>query len=545
MTHAASRGSIDTADVPVIVGAGLAGLTVALNLAPRPCIVVSAGPLDGECASGWAQGGIAAALSADDSAERHAADTLRAGGGLCDPAVVRRISAAAPAAVSWLEALGARFDRDLFGGYALGLEGAHDRHRIVHAGGDGSGAEILRAVSAAVRATPTITVLEGVRAARLLTRDGRVSGLSVDDGEHTQQITASQVVLATGGVGGLWAHTTNPLGAQGQGLALAARAGAVLRDLEMVQFHPTALAVGRDPMPLVSEAVRGEGALLVDEHGDPLVDDPLAARDLVARALWQHVSSGQQPYLDARPSLGGGRFADHFPAIAAACAEAGVDPTLDLVPVRPAAHYHCGGVLVDEHGRSTVPGLWACGEVASTGLHGANRLASNSLLEAVVCGREVAASLRLASSAAAAAAASAWTAGVPAGLRPVDGVPPVTPEGFLREVRRNLDSDVGILRDRARVSDLAQRWQRDAADLGPDGMDDARLVALLVVTAASARPQSLGGHQWSCELADHTELDGAAPRHTLVRLDRHGRVGATQAPARAERGQDSRMRASA
>lgn len=545
MTHAASRGSIDTADVPVIVGAGLAGLTVALNLAPRPCIVVSAGPLDGECASGWAQGGIAAALGADDSAERHAADTLRAGGGLCDPAVVRRISAAAPAAVSWLEALGARFDRDLFGGYALGLEGAHDRHRIVHAGGDGSGAEILRAVSAAVRATPTITVLEGVRAARLLTRDGRVSGLIVDDGEHTQQITASQVVLATGGVGGLWAHTTNPLGAQGQGLALAARAGAVLRDLEMVQFHPTALAVGRDPMPLVSEAVRGEGALLVDEHGDPLVDDPLAARDLVARALWQHVSSGQQPYLDARPSLVGGRFADHFPAIAAACAEAGVDPTLDLVPVRPAAHYHCGGVLVDEHGRSTVPGLWACGEVASTGLHGANRLASNSLLEAVVCGREVAASLRLASSAAAAAAASAWTAGVPAGLRPVDGVPPVTPEGFLREVRRNLDSDVGILRDRARVSDLVQRWQRDAADLGPDGLDDARLVALLVVTAASARPQSLGGHQWSCEPADHTGLDGAAPRHTLVRLDRHGRVGATQVPARAERGQDSRMRASA
>lgn len=526
MTNAALRGALTPTDVPVIVGAGLAGLTVALHLAPLPCVVLCAGQLGGECASGWAQGGIAAALGSDDSPELHALDTLQAGAGLCEPDVVRRITAAAPAAVDGLAALGARFDRHN-GDYIFGLEGAHSRHRIVHAGGDGSGDEILRAVVTAVRATASITVLEGVRARRLvMAADGAgVAGVAVQGPQGASTLRASRVVLATGGVGGLWAHTTNPLGAQGQGLALAARAGAVLRDLEMVQFHPTALDVGRDPMPLVSEAVRGEGAQLVDEQGAALVADPLAARDLVARALWQHASSGQQAYVDARSALGG-RFAEHFPAIAAACLQAGIDPATDLMPVRPAAHYHCGGVLVDEHGRSTVPGLWACGEVASTGLHGANRLASNSLLEAVVCGQQVAADLTRPLPLAATGRRSPQTL-------PEMVLPPATTEAQLRSVRQHLDTTVGIVRHRTRVRGLVDDGQEQVLDHGPDATDDARLVALLVGAAALRRGESLGGHRWAGPVSSTTRPD-SQPQHTLTRMNVDGWVGVSDQPVGAQ-----------
>lgn len=529
MTHAASRGTLAIADAPVIVGAGLAGLTVALRLAPRPCVVLCAGQLGGECASGWAQGGIAAALGPDDSPELHALDTLRAGAGLCEPDPVWGITAAAPAVVQWLTGLGARFDRGRDGDYALGLEGAHSRHRIVHAGGDGSGNEILRAVVAAVRATPSITVLEGVRARRLVMgADGvGVVGVAVQGPRGASTLGASRVVLATGGVGGLWAHTTNPLVAQGQGLALASRAGAMLRDLEMVQFHPTALDVGGDPMPLVSEAVRGEGAQLVDGHGAPLVADPLAARDLVARSLWQHASSAQQPYLDARSSLGG-RFADHFPAIAAACLHAGIDPATDLVPVRPAAHYHCGGVVVDEHGRSSVPGLWACGEVASTGLHGANRLASNSLLEAVVCGQRVAADL------------SRQLPPAPTVHRrqetpPEVVVPPPTTEARLHELRHHMDTAVGIVRQRTRVRGLVHDWQQQALHHGRDAPDDASLVALMIGAAALGRTESIGGHHWTVPVpVPDATRPGSEPQHTLTRLDLDGRVSVSRQPVGAQ-----------
>ncbi|EWT07524.1 L-aspartate oxidase, partial [Intrasporangium chromatireducens Q5-1] len=410
LSQLSPAGAAGATGVPVIVGAGLAGLVTALRLAPHPVIVLAAGRLGHGAASGWAQGGIAAALGDDDSAQLHAADTIAAGAGLCEPEVVARITAAAPAAVDYLAELGARFDRTPDGRYRLGLEGAHSRRRIVHAAGDGTGAEVLRAVVGAVRRTPSITVLEGTIATRLLVADGRVAGVAAERAawspapallatpahaapgalaSRSFQLRSERVILATGGSGQLWRHTTNPTGSRGQGLALAARAGAELRDLEMVQFHPTALDVGLDPMPLVSEAVRGAGALLVDATGAPLTDDPLAARDVVARAVWGELSRGGRVFLDARGALGS-RFADAFPTVARACQAAGIDPATDLIPVRPAAHYQCGGVTVDRHGRTTVPGLWAVGEVASTGLHGANRLASNSLLEAVVCGGWVA-----------------------------------------------------------------------------------------------------------------------------------------------------------
>src|SRR5215469_16541643 len=381
---------------PVVVGAGIAGLMTALRLAPEPVILLAKAPLGSGCASAWAQGGIAVAVGEDDAPAHHAADTIAAGDALCDAQAVQRITAAGPASLADLVELGAAFDRAPDGHYKLGLEGGHGRRRIVHTSGDGTGRAMTAALVAAVRRTPSITVLEGVEARRLIVEDGVVVGvLAAADGKPVV-LPTTRVVIATGGLGGLYRETTNPLGAIGQGLALAAWAGAALSDMEFVQFHPTALAVGRDPMPLVSEAVRGEGALLVDAAGRRIMTGyprmELEPRDIVARVVWRETAAGRRVFLDARRALGS-RFAERFPGVAAACRAGGVDPAVDPIPVRAAAHYHMGGVTVDTAGRSALAGLWAVGEAASTGLHGANRLASNSLLEACVAGRTVAESV--------------------------------------------------------------------------------------------------------------------------------------------------------
>ncbi len=385
-----------TQDDVLIVGAGLAGLLTALHLAPRPVTILTAGALGTLSSSAWAQGGVAAAVGPDDSTELHLADTLAAGAGLCDPAAARRIVEAGPSVIETLAHYGTRFDRDGTGALRVGLEAAHSRRRIVHATGDGAGREIVRALVAAVQAKPSITVLEGLSARRLLldpvaSEGGRVCGVLAQRRGESVVLRASRVVLATGGVGGLFRHTTNPSGAYGAGIAMAALAGAALRGMEFVQFHPTALDVGRDPMPLVSEAVRGEGATLIDDSGAPVMAGfargDLEPRDVVSREVWRVLASGGNVRLDATRIPD---FAAHFPAIHAFCRTAGLDPSTQPIPVRPAAHYHMGGVAVDAHGRTSVPGLWACGEVASTGLHGANRLASNSLLEASACARFVA-----------------------------------------------------------------------------------------------------------------------------------------------------------
>jgi len=352
--------SRDLAGVPVIVGGGLAGLMTALKLAPRPVILLAKTPLTEGAASAWAQGGIAAALGDDDHPSLHANDTLAAGDGLTDPAVASRIAAAAPAAVASLERLGVRFDRDSNGQFALGLEAAHARRRIVHAAGDGTGAAIMRALAAVVRATPSITVIEGLEARRLLVDDRGIAGVLAAGPWNACVLQSRTVVLATGGLGGLFQHTTNPLGAVGQGIALAARAGAMLADMEFVQFHPTALDVGLDPMPLVSEAVRGEGAVLIDETGARFMAGQgraeLEPRDVVSRAVAAHIAQGHRVFLDARDSLGSD-FATHFPGITARCLAAGIDPALQPIPVRPAVHYHMGGIAVDEAGRTSVEGL--------------------------------------------------------------------------------------------------------------------------------------------------------------------------------------------
>lgn len=372
----------------VIIGAGIAGLSTALRLAPLPVTVLTGAPLGEGSASAWAQGGIAAALSEDDAPEFHADDTMKAGAGLVDMERAAQLAGAAAAQIAWLEQCGVPFDRLAGGGLALGREAAHGHNRIVHAGGDGTGAAVMRALIAAARATPSITFRAGRRARKLEVRDGCVIGVHSVMGDEPEFWPADAVILATGGIGQLYYYTTNPGAACGEGLAMAALAGARCADLEFVQFHPTALAIGRDPMPLLTEALRGDGAVLINETGErfmpgahPLAE--LAPRDVVARAIWSQLQQGHRPMLDARKAIGA-HFPEKFPLIYAVCQSAGLDPVTEPLPIAPAAHYHMGGVVVDAHGRSSLKGLWACGEVASTGIHGANRLASNSLLEALV-----------------------------------------------------------------------------------------------------------------------------------------------------------------
>jgi L-aspartate oxidase len=484
------------ADCPVIVGAGLAGLTIAIELAPLPCVVLSAGAVSTGTSTGWAQGGMAAAVGSDDSPDRHTADTLAAGVGLCDADVVRAVTAAGRDAIAWLAGLGAGFDRNPDGTYRLGLEGAHSRRRIVHAQADRTGAELLRTVVEAARALPSVSLWDHCPARRILVAEGRVSGVLVDTPDGPVELRTTTVVLATGGIGGLFTCTTNPLSSQGQGLALAFRAGAVLRDMEMVQFHPTALDINIDPMPLVSEAVRGEGAILVNEKGEWVLRNPLSARDVVSRAEWAQLQDGHRVFLDARKEPGD-RFAELFPSINATAIAAGLDPAHDLLPVRPAAHYHMGGVLVDANGESTVPGLFAAGEVASTGLHGANRLASNSLLEAVVCGRQVARHLkqttfRQASSAP--PAAQTWA----------DKPTLRGPDPVVQQIRDVVTQAVGVLRDEAGL-DTGIDLLRPHLDL------DAGLVGFLVAWSALQRTESRGAHTRTD--FPQTAMDA---RHTLM-----------------------------
>jgi len=491
---------------PVIVGGGIAGLATALFLAPEPVVLVARALLGTDGSSPLAQGGIAASVGADDDAGLHLADTLKAGDGLCDPAAARRILAAGPDAVAELERLGVAFDRAPDGTLALGLEAAHSRRRIVHADGDATGLALVRALTAAARACPSITVVEA-EARRILVQDGAVAGLMVAGPSGGAVLRTRRLVLATGGVGALYEHTTNPASSFGLGLALAAEAGAELSDLEFVQFHPTALATGARPLALISEAVRGEGAILVDGAGRRFLEAvpgaELAPRDVVARAVWREIIAGRDVYLDGRASLGA-RFATRFPSITAGCRAAGIDPATDLVPIRPAAHYHMGGIAVDAEGRSTVAGLWAAGEVASTGLHGANRLASNSLLEAVVCGREVAHSI----------------AGTPGGAAARLGTARLPPASDPAAARPIVSRFIGVTRDASgletAIASLLPLARREGPCAAP-----AR-VGLMMAVSALAREESRGAHA-------RTDFPATAA------VARPGRVTLADALARAQR----------
>jgi L-aspartate oxidase len=369
----------------VVVGSGVAGCTTALELVARGAGrvgLVTKGRLD-ESTTAWAQGGIAAALSVgDDSVALHEADTLRAGGGLSDLDAVRVLVAEGPVAVRALLGRGAVFDLDEHAELARAREGGHSVARVVHAGGMATGAEVIRALMA-VLATSGVAVLEGLFVTDLVVDKGRCSGVSCLDGALRRvRLDADAVVLATGGVGMLFDVTTNPSETTGDGIALALRAGVPVADLEFVQFHPTALCVDKEPRPLLSEGLRGYGALLVDQKGERFVDE-LASRDIVSRAIVSRMArdGAKNVFLDARGIPG---FADRFPTIATELAEVGLEAGRDLLPVAPAAHYLCGGVVTDLAGRSGMRGLLAVGEIACTGAQGANRLASNSLLEGLV-----------------------------------------------------------------------------------------------------------------------------------------------------------------
>jgi L-aspartate oxidase len=386
------------ADV-IVIGSGMAGMVAALRLAPRRVtLLTKTSSLTGG-STAWAQGGIAAAVGADDTPASHAADTMAAGAGLNDFAAVQLLTSEGAARLRDLIADGAPFDRDAAGEVLLGREAAHAHRRIVHAGGDATGRHIHRWLAEAVARTPSIDVQSAAFAWDLAIADDRVCGVLAhhqSDGWILHQ--APFVVLATGGSGQLYQMTTNPPEATADGLAMAARAGAILVDLEFVQFHPTALAdpnaPAGAPMPLLTEALRGEGAILIDAAGrrfmaDEHPDAELAPRDVVARAIWQRLVDGDGAYLDIRAIMANGS-AERFPTVSALCAAAGFDPAREPIPVAPAAHYHMGGVAADTNGRTAIDGLWVCGEVAATGVHGANRLASNSLLEGLVFGQRVA-----------------------------------------------------------------------------------------------------------------------------------------------------------
>jgi L-aspartate oxidase len=504
-------------DRVVVVGGGIAGLATALHLAPLPVTLLVASPLGEQASTPLAQGGIAAALGADDHPTLHAADTLQAGAGLSDPNVAARVAAAAPSCIEWLVAQGTTFDRS--GSAAeliLGLEAAHSRRRIVHADGDRTGKSVLKELIQAVRNAPSIQVLENHRVTDLaIDANSAVAGvfcvLTRSDGsDEPILIPGRAVVLATGGIGGLYAHTTNPLSAQGSGLALGARAGAVLCDLEFVQFHPTAIAAGLDPMPLATEALRGEGAILVNSHGEQFMyhipGAELAPRDEVARAIFAQICAGERVFLDTRHALGR-HIISRFPGVTALCRTAGVDPICDPIPVRPAAHYHMGGIKVDKHGRSTVEGLWACGEVASTGLHGANRLASNSLLEAL--------------------AYAAWVADDIKGqeLRLLTSQSPSPPVvrclsrlGYqltihLQQIRSVMDRHVGVLRDEAGLTDAIRSFRPLVRGGQSTGECDAALVSLMIAASAYSRHESRGAHQRVDHPARRPE------QHTEITLD--------------------------
>jgi len=487
-------GDLDTRRLPagavLVVGAGLAGLYLALKLAPkigkaRPVFILTSQRSKTGAASAWAQGGMAAALHPDDRWQDHAADTVAAGDGLVDPLIADILASEGPARVRDLLAMGVPFDRDMDGNFLLGLEAAHSRARVAKVKGDTAGQHIVATLMKQVRASDHITGLIGWRAeSLLLDANGAAAGaLARRDDGSLLGVEADITVLATGGVGGLFEVTTNPRTARGDALGMAAVVGAGLRDMEFVQFHPTAIDIGRDPAPLATEALRGDGATLVNARGERFMeryhpDAELAPRDDVARAIFAEHQAGRQPFLDARQAVGA-HFPDEFPTVFKSCMEAGIDPRTGLIPVAPAVHYHMGGIATDDVGRTSVEALFALGECAATGVHGANRLASNSLLEAVVFGGR----------------AAEHILGADAAPRRSETIRPQPwlsmGEDVTRTLRENMTLHCGVRRTEAGLNRLI-----DIIDglISRVGRANPLVAARIIASAALAREESRGGH---------------------------------------------------
>jgi len=469
----------------LIIGGGLAGVFCALKLAPLPVAILAPAGIGG--ASSWAQGGVAAAVTEEDTPEVHAADTVAAGAGLVDADVALGVALEARARIDDLAAFGAPFDRDAQGVLQPSREAAHSHRRIVRVKGDAAGRAIMDALTREVLRTPSIEIIEGISAFRIVTHEGRAVGvLGVDAQGGTRFLPCKALVLATGGVGHLYRVTTNPVDACGAGVAMAAQAGALISDAEFVQFHPTAMDIGVDPAPLATESLRGEGALIVDRNGHRFLADlhpaaELAPRDIVARGVFGSIKAGKGAFLDARAAVGAA-FASRFPTVYASCMAAGIDPVTAVIPIAPAAHYHMGGVATDARGRTTLPGLWAAGEVACTGLHGANRLASNSLLEAIVFGARVAADI----------AASPQGGAAPESAS--EQLQHNDEGALIEELRDVMAMNVGVIRDKtglARALGAISRLRTQGKDPQTQNM---LTTALLIASAAYARRESRGAH---------------------------------------------------
>jgi L-aspartate oxidase len=478
----------------LIIGGGLAGLFTALKLAPHPCTVLTPVTLGEGASSAWAQGGIAAAIGEGDSIESHVADTLAAGAGLCDAPMVRLMASEASDRIIDLLEFGVPFDRDLQGKLVQSREAAHSAHRIVRVRGDMAGRAIMEALVAAVRRTPSIRVIEGAEAFELLRDEhGQIAGARANVAGRVVRFSATHVVLATGGAGQLYAVTTNPKEAWGSGLAMASRVGATLANMEFVQFHPTAIDVGRDPAPLATEALRGEGATLVDRDGrrfmlDLHPDAELAPRDIVARGVFRAIAAGHGAFLDCRTSIGR-HFPELFPTVYASCRAAGIDPVTDLIPVAPAAHYHMGGIWTDENGRAlgaqAPENLFAVGEVACTGVHGANRLASNSLLEAVVFGARVAAEI---------ARGEGFSFAEYLDEKPAREITD-DDRADIAELRGLMQQHVGVERNEAGMREACRFADETYADRTlPFRVRGFAFVAMSVAQDAMLREESRGGH---------------------------------------------------
>lgn len=496
----------------IVVGSGIAGLSTALGLSG--CTLLTRGRLGSGC-SGWAQGGIAAAIDADDSAALHAADTVAVSGGIGDADVAEAVTAAAAGRIAWLQTLGTHFDLAPDGSLALGREAGHSARRIVHADGDATGAEVMRALTLAARARDDIDICEHHELIDLVICDGRIAGvLALAGKEHRVMILAPVVVLATGGLGGLYSHTTNPAEVSGDGIAIAARAGARLADLEFVQFHPTALAVRSDPVPLLTEALRGEGAVLVNDRGDRFMqgvhkDAELAPRDVVARAVWQQRMGGREVYLDASEAVGSA-FPERFPTVWDAARRAGFDPRHQGLPVTPAEHYAMGGIATDTAGRTSIPGLWAVGECGSNGLHGANRLASNSLLEGMVTGAAAARTI------AAADFGTVPAAGLLTAGQAFVGTAGVWSDGeMVATIRDLMWRHAGLVRSASGLHDALAILDRLAVRYQQRNYAERNMLQLarVIVHAALARSESRGAH-WRTDCP--VTLPGLARRHFMT-----------------------------
>ncbi|MFN2601137.1 MAG: L-aspartate oxidase [Gemmatimonadaceae bacterium] len=475
----------------LVVGSGVAGLHTALRASSEGEVMVLTKRSLFDSATAYAQGGIAAALGAGDSPELHRRDTLAAGAALCDAEAVEVLVKEGPARVRELQTAGAHFDLEPGGDFKLGREAAHSRRRIVHAHGDQTGAEVARALIERVSDNPKIEVLEKTRVLDLITASRCVYGVRATVAGTPTEIIADATVLATGGCGQVYRYTTNPQVATGDGYAIAHRAGVRLADMEFVQFHPTALETPENPLALISEAVRGEGAVLLNDAGERFMLKrhrlaELAPRDVVAREIFRERSRGSEVWLDARKL--GASFRKRFPGIFALCRARGINPAKDLIPVIPAAHYMMGGIVTDLIGRSTFEALYACGEVSRTGVHGANRLASNSLLEGLVFAERVARDMITRPKLTGAPRRKSWD------------VPPLVDRGAAQvaadDVRSVMWENAGIARTAKGLRNCLSTLSSIEERLPIGATEEANMVqtARLIAEAALLRKESRGGH---------------------------------------------------